>query len=171
MDSLHKPKGNPNQNTHWAAPKSHCRTWNFSLKPQLWKSPWRAIQGRICVSIACSKVIGHIPIKNNNQNARNWYTAFQIFHKKLIIVFSNLGIFITFYSWILIPHLILKLTNAFNCLFICYTRLCHVWVLGFAEFEIGDFETRKNWNLWPLPLESSWLDEEDATLAINLWTL
>ena len=134
MHSIQKPEYNPNANTRTAAQEGHSQTWKNCQKSQFWNHLYRLIQSTILVPLASLEITDHIPIKNLHQSSRNRYTELQIFHEKLIIVFSNLSIFIAFYSLIHVPYKILKLTNILNCLFMCCMQICHVWVLGFAEF-------------------------------------
>ena len=130
---------NPNANTHAAAQKTPFTTWKFCQKTQIWKPLFRAIQGIILIPLACWRFTGHIPIKDNHQNSRNRYTEFKIFHEKFIIVLWNLCIFMAFQLLILIPWMILKLTNIFNCIFMHHTRFHHCCFLGLPSFRFRRF--------------------------------
>ena len=62
----------------------------------------------------------------------------------------------------------LKLLVLFNWTDRACSKRYHDYFLGFTELQIRGFKMRQNWNPWPPPLESAWLDEENAMLAPNL---
>ena len=169
MHSLQRLDQKPNRARLSAAPKSICKTWNFGQKVQNCKPLYRSIQSTRLGSIASLKVPERVPIHIIHSNSNNWYIEPKLHQENSTIVHHDSRILCIFYLLIHVHYDILMLTNIFNCIFVRYIRLCHVWVLGFSEVGIGDFQTRKNWDSKPPPLDSACSDEEETPTAPNLW--
>ena len=156
--------------THTQLPKNQkIKLGILSKKLKFWKLTCRGFQATIVIPLASLKVTGHIPIIPQAPYSRKRKITMEVGEENSWIGFWHSCIVNVFYCYICAYNKVCKLITCFNWSFMHYMPRHHVRFLGFAGFEIRGFWMRKNWNPWPPPLESAWLDEEEAMLALNLW--
>ena len=120
-------------------PKALEKDWKFSLKLKYWKLVLRSIQASIFVLSASLSIPEGVPININHKSSKNWGTELKTFHGNSKIVFYILRVFMTFHWLILIPDMISKLTDTFNCIFVPYIWICHARILGLQVSGIRAF--------------------------------
>ena len=133
IHSIHKPDARPSARDLEAAPHLKKELCNFIKKIHNWKLPWRTIQRKRLIPLACQDITEPNWTLFHVHSIQNWYIELKVSDTLCRFVFQFLSILIAFSLLIYANWTILNLTMTINWVFVYYRRIHHGSFLGFQK--------------------------------------